>query len=359
MRRGARFGLIVLLVGVTAVAGWIIVKTTRDDRRVPPLPNVAASIAAPSTLSVTPASANAAAPANAATVNAPAAAAPTQPAAAAPATPVVTAPNPPDTIPAAPARPAVPAAAAPNAAAAPGTMEEARQLITSNKKFEARAVLTKLILSAQEGPARDEMRGMLDLINREIFFSRAPSEDAEFYEVQPGDALSKISTRHGKDVYFSDLLLKINGMTDPRRLRAGQKIKIPKGEFSALVQKRPHRLIILFNGAYIKEYLVALGAPASPTPTGTFKIANTKQVNPDWYAPDGNLHKFGDPANILGTRWIGFENTETLSGYGIHGTSQPETVGQDVSNGCVRMRNSDAEEVFTMLMPGNRVEIVP
>ena len=42
----------------------------------------------------------------------------------------------------------------------------------------------------------------------------------------------------------------------------------------------------------------------------------------------------------------------------IHGTTDDTSVGRNVSNGCIRMLKPDVEEVFTMLMPGDVVEIV-
>jgi len=67
---------------------------------------------------------------------------------------------------------------------------------------------------------------------------------------------------------------------------------------------------------------------------------------------------YGDPGNILGTRWIGFVDTEQHEGFGIHGTSDESSVGKNVSNGCVRLRNADVEELFGMLAPGEKVRIV-
>jgi len=53
---------------------------------------------------------------------------------------------------------------------------------------------------------------------------------------------------------------------------------------------------------------------------------------------------------VLGTRRL------TLGdGYGIHGTNKPETVGQAVSHGCVRMRNEDIERLFEMVPVGTPV----
>jgi len=60
------------------------------------------------------------------------------------------------------------------------------------------------------------------------------------------------------------------------------------------------------------------------------------------------------PQNVLGTRWLGFD----LQGYGIHGTVEPETIGQQVTAGCVRMVNEQVEELYTIVPIGTKVKIV-
>lgn len=55
---------------------------------------------------------------------------------------------------------------------------------------------------------------------------------------------------------------------------------------------------------------------------------------------------------VLGTRRLNLGD-----GYGIHGTNKPETVGQAVSHGCVRMRNEDIERLFEMVPVGTPVYI--
>jgi lipoprotein-anchoring transpeptidase ErfK/SrfK len=243
------------------------------------------------------------------------------------------------------------------AKAGPADLTAAKGLIAGGKLFEARAALTPLILAAPEGPKREEMRRLLEGINKDIFFSRAPAPDCEMHTLQPGDALALIVKKYGKDVHYTRLVMQINGIQDATKIQAGKSLKIPKGTFSAVVQKGAHRLVILFNGQYIKEYPVSVGAPASPTPEGQFALENNKAINPPWTAPDHEIYKFGDPKNILGTRWMGFRNTDKHQGYGIHGTNDPASIGQNVSNGCIRMNNADVEEVFSMLMPGDTVEV--
>ena len=235
---------------------------------------------------------------------------------------------------------------------------KAQSLIADENLLEARALLTELILTAPEGALRNHIKARLDNLNKTMFFSRGRSKDCIFYKMQPGDSLARIAKKEGRDYYFARLIQHINGIRNPNRVRVGKMIKIPRGAFSAVVQKRAHRLLVFLNGQYIKEYRVGIGAPATPTPAGTFVIA-TKEVHPDWYAPDGNVYKYGHPRNILGSRWIGFEDKGDYQSYGIHGTADPSSIGKNISNGCVRMLSSDVEEIFNMLMAGDAVRIAP
>jgi hypothetical protein len=97
------------------------------------------------------------------------------------------------------------------------------------------------------------------------------------------------------------------------------------------------QLRLLNNGNLVGIYPVAIGKPSTPTPVGQFQILN-KAVNP------------GGP---FGTRWMGFTN----QGHGIHGNNNPSSIGQAVSNGCVRMYNRDVESIFPLINVGTPVEI--
>jgi lipoprotein-anchoring transpeptidase ErfK/SrfK len=47
-----------------------------------------------------------------------------------------------------------------------------------------------------------------------------------------------------------------------------------------------------------------------------------------------------------------------LLGYGIHGAKDESTVGRSLSNGCIRMRNADVENLYYLVPAGCRVNIV-
>ena len=100
----------------------------------------------------------------------------------------------------------------------------------------------------------------------------------------------------------------------------------------------------------ITVFSVAVGAPATPSPTGTFTIVN-RIPNPTYYKP-GRVIGPGD-ANPLGTRWIGLSQ----KGYGIHGTDAPGSIGHATSHGCIRLRNRDVESLFELVRPGDIVEL--
>lgn len=63
---------------------------------------------------------------------------------------------------------------------------------------------------------------------------------------------------------------------------------------------------------------------------------------------------FGDPKNILGSRWMGISHP----GYGIHGTTEPGSIGKNVTAGCVRLKNEDVEELYSIVPEGTEVVIV-
>ena len=110
------------------------------------------------------------------------------------------------------------------------------------------------------------------------------------------------------------------------------------------------RLAVIENGRLIEVYAVAVGAPATPSPIGTFTIVN-RLTNPTYYRP-GKVIPPG-PRNPLGTRWMGL----SVKGYGIHGTDKPQSIGAAQSTGCIRLRNTDVERLFEQVRAGDIVEL--
>jgi lipoprotein-anchoring transpeptidase ErfK/SrfK len=115
-----------------------------------------------------------------------------------------------------------------------------------------------------------------------------------------------------------------------------------------------YTLSIMEDGKVREIFPVGLGKNGA-TPLGTFRIAN-KISHPDWYNR-GDVVKAGDPANPLGSRWMGLGDESGPSPIGIHATKDAASIGDNQSLGCIRMRPEDAERLFDSVSEGTLVKV--
>ncbi|HRZ86400.1 MAG TPA: L,D-transpeptidase family protein [bacterium] len=186
-------------------------------------------------------------------------------------------------------------------------------------------------------------------LNVAILFSPIKTRFSEEYTVTKGDTVEGVAKKFNTT---ADLVRLANGLGERPRLQVGDRMKVNVAKFSLLIDKSQNTLTLLADGDLFKVYSVGTGKMNS-TPVGTFRVTN-KLANPPWYKPGGGVIPFGSKENLLGTRWMGISSP----GYGIHGTWEPETVGKQSSAGCVRMINSEVEELFRILVPGTEVTIL-
>ncbi len=166
------------------------------------------------------------------------------------------------------------------------------------------------------------------------------------YEVQPGDRLEDIGQRYNVPW---QLLAKINGIDDPQSLRPGERLKIVRGPFDAVISLDKKQLTLMLNGAYAGRFAIGLGHD-NPPREGEYTVVD-KMVNPPYRRTDRSIEG-GDPANPLGTRWMGLG----AGGFGIHGTNDPAVLGQPDQAGCIGM-GKDVDDVYDILSIGSRVTI--
>jgi lipoprotein-anchoring transpeptidase ErfK/SrfK len=249
-------------------------------------------------------------------------------------------------------------------------LADAKAKADGGKLLEARDIYNAALLSGKL--SADETRAAkakLAELNGTVVFS--PSRfDADpwtgSFTVPPGGVLAKIAKRF--DV-TPELLQRVNDISDPRRLQAGQSVKIVRGPLHAVVDKSDFTLDLYFGApggpgsSYLTTYRVGLGANDS-TPTGKWLVEPGKKLaNPTYHSPRGEgVIDADDPANPLGDYWIALTGVEggavgKLS-YGIHGTIEPDSIGKMASMGCIRMRNEDVARVFEMLVEGKSTVLV-
>src|SRR5436853_7216961 len=127
-----------------------------------------------------------------------------------------------------------------------------------------------------------------------------------------------------------------------------------------VVDTAARRLYLIQGGGSALRYGIGVGRAGFQW-KGTHKIT-AKKENPDWTPPaemiarqkDGPRHmKGGDPANPLGTHAMYLGSTL----YRIHGSPDPDPVGEAESSGCFRMRNVDVADLYTRVPVGTPVVV--
>ena len=219
----------------------------------------------------------------------------------------------------------------------------------------ARRAYLALLEQALPGPLCQDVEGRLGRIATELVFSPKPMPEKVEYVVLKGDSVDKIAKKFGTT---AELIQRGNGIGDPKRIQVGSRLKILKGKFSIVVSKSRYDLLLKLNNEFFKRYSVGTGKEGK-TPLGEFTIWD-KQKEPTWF-PEGRVIPYGHPDNMLGTRWMAIQptgNMPKVQGYGIHGTWDTNSIGKAESAGCIRMKNSDVEEVFSLVPVNTPVTIV-
>ena len=223
-----------------------------------------------------------------------------------------------------------------------GQVYEAQQQLV-----EAQAMYRMLLERFPDSPLLTQTQSRLGNLNVALLFSPIVTALDGIHQVKSGDTLGRIAKSNQTTVEF---IRRANGLKGDV-IRTEQKLKVPKGTFSIVVDKSQNQLLLTEDNQFVKLYNVSTGKDNS-TPVGTFKITN-RIPNPVWYA-QGAVVPPESPENVLGTRWLGIDK----KGYGIHGTVEPQAIGKQVTAGCVRMTNADVEELFDIVPVGTEVTIV-
>ena len=127
-----------------------------------------------------------------------------------------------------------------------------------------------------------------------------------------------------------------------------------------VVSTQERRLYYVLGRGQAIRYGVGVGRPGF-TWAGT-RAVTRKAEWPSWTPPAQMLkrrpdlprHMKGGPDNPLGARAM------YLGGslYRIHGSNEPETIGQAVSSGCIRMLNEDVVDLYDRVRVGTRVVVI-
>jgi lipoprotein-anchoring transpeptidase ErfK/SrfK len=124
-----------------------------------------------------------------------------------------------------------------------------------------------------------------------------------------------------------------------------------------IIRTSERRLYYVLPDHQALRYGVGVGRPGF-TWAGASHIAYKREW-PDWTPPAQMLrrrpdlprHMAGGIDNPLGARAMYIAGTL----YRIHGSNEPDTIGQAVSSGCIRMTNDDVVDLYSRARVGARV----
>jgi lipoprotein-anchoring transpeptidase ErfK/SrfK len=197
---------------------------------------------------------------------------------------------------------------------------------------------------------------------------RGLAEQAELDALGYRSASESIAERFHMDEQF---LLALNPGADFSR--AGEEIHITnprrppiQGEVARIEVDAEQKSVRAYaeDGTLLAFYPATIGSSESPSPSGAMTV-NGVARNPTYtydpsrvsYANDTISRRLviaAGPNNPVGSIWIDLSRDT----YGIHGTPNPDIVGKNASNGCVRLTNWDVAHLAAAVRPGVEVEFI-
>lgn len=233
------------------------------------------------------------------------------------------------------------------AAEAAKQLAEARELCKNDRCLQARELFLQLLEKSKDAAIRAETETLLGEVHTTLAFSKRPMPEKTDYTVQTGDTLGGLAK---KFTTTKEMIRKSNNFSGDV-IHLGDRLRILGAKWAVTVSKNNNDLVVTMNDKFFKRYYVGTGQ-YSMTPTGTFHVVSRLE-HPTWYRTGGTPVPFGDTNNVLGTHWISLD----IPHYGIHGTWETNTIGKQSSQGCIRLLNSQIEELYVLLPEGTPVTI--
>ena len=234
---------------------------------------------------------------------------------------------------------------------------EATALVGGNppKIIEARDKLNDALSMPMNNVQRALIKQKLSDVADKWLFTRTvfPTDRlCSNYQVKDGDLLRTIGNENKVPW---EILQEVNKISRPELLKSGEMIKVIYGPFHAKVYRSTFTMDIYLQNTFVCSFPVGLGQEGKETPAGIWSVKQGgKMIKPPWSDPEtGKLLNYGDPGYALGSRWIALDGlkgeAKERTGFGLHGTIEPETIGTKSSKGCIRLHNGDVIKVYNLL----------
>jgi lipoprotein-anchoring transpeptidase ErfK/SrfK len=207
--------------------------------------------------------------------------------------------------------------------------------------------------SAQTNPAIPKTVDVAIATNRMVNVYNSPTEQKPSVKL---DAFDNFSHRLVFRVLKTDgarLLVQLpvrpNGVTGYVN---SSEMTVKTYDYAIQVDISDRKLTLYKGGVPVFSDKVAVGAPATPTPLGSFyltELAKVKNAGSEYGTYAFGLSAFSDKI----TRFKGRPGQ-----IGLHGTNKPKDIGKRVSHGCIRLNNKSITKLANTVPQGTLIEIV-
>jgi lipoprotein-anchoring transpeptidase ErfK/SrfK len=128
------------------------------------------------------------------------------------------------------------------------------------------------------------------------------------------------------------------------------------------IDTKTNMLGVFESDKIIAAYPVTVGSAHTASPIGEWKVSRITKMPTFRYDKEmlqhgrrsGNFHLLPPgPRNPVGVMWIALNK----KGIGIHGTSDPDSIGSSASHGCIRLANWDVVRLATKIKSGDSVSV--
>ena len=171
-------------------------------------------------------------------------------------------------------------------------------------------------------------------------------EFGEDYRPRPVLALAERRNAEGRVIWYR---VSVPGRPNGRSgWVPASSIRVKPVDRWLVIFRGERRFELVLHGRVVRSGPVAVGAPGMETPLGLFYVQ--AKFRPTW--PVLGSYAFQTSGYSKLSDWPGGGVV------GVHGTNTPQLIGQAVSHGCVRLRNSDIEFLRSVVLVGTPIKIV-
>jgi len=216
-----------------------------------------------------------------------------------------------------------------------GMLAEAKRDLAGGHQEDGEDLLRALIRSFPDSLKSDEAKKLLGDLNISAFFSPAPGPNKTEYFVVRGDSIAKIAS---KTKTSAELIFKANNL-DSLTIQPGQRLIIPKGQFSMTISGKNGEVSLLNNGDFFRWYKPVEDRLPAKAAVGLFKMKEKIA----W--ANGLRVSFGEKKYLGSSRWIVInDNAITL-----YSETNPDTPNAQRPATGILLNPADMEELYALV----------